>query len=34
MTAKGTFLSEDIDIFVIRRGTFFFHETENLNLGD
>jgi len=34
MTAKGTFLSEDIDIFVINRRTFFFPETENLNFDD
>ena len=33
---KGTFLSEDTDVFVIPpyRQTFFFPETENLNFGD
>jgi hypothetical protein len=33
---KGTFLSEDADVFVItpNRRTFFFPETENLNFGD
>ena len=33
---KGTFLSEDNDVFVITpsRRTFFFPETENLNFGD
>ena len=33
---KGTFLSEDTDVFVIisNRRTFFFPETENLNFGD
>ena len=33
---KGTFLSEDADVFVItpNRRTFFFSELENLNFGD
>ena len=33
---KGTFLSENTDVFVItpNRRTFFFPETENLNFGD
>ena len=33
---KGTFLSDDNDVFVIisNRRTFFFPETENLNFGD
>ena len=33
---KGTFLSEDTDVFVItpNRRAFFFPETENLNFGD
>ena len=33
---KGTFLSDDTDVFVItpNRQTFFFAETENLNFGD
>ena len=33
---KGTFLSEDTDVFVRtpNRRTFFFPETENLNFGD
>ena len=33
---KGTFLPEDIDVFVIspNRGTFYFPELKNLNLGD
>ena len=33
---KGTFLSEDADVFVIisNRRIFFFPETENLNFGD
>ena len=33
---KGTFLSEDTDVFVItpNKRTFFFPETENLNFGD
>ena len=33
---KGTFLSEHTDVFVIspNRRTFFFPETDNLNLGD
>ena len=33
---KGTFLSEDIDVFVIspNRRTFHFLELENLNFGD
>ena len=33
---KGTFLPEDIDVFVIspNRGTFYFPELKNLNFGD
>ena len=33
---KGTFLSEDTDVFVIspNRRTFYFPELENLNFGD
>ena len=33
---KGTFLSEDTDVFDItpNRRTFFFPETENFNFGD
>ena len=35
-SSKGTFLSENTDVFVItsNRRTFFFTETENLNFGD
>ena len=34
--SKGTFLSEDTDVFVIsqNRQTFYFPELEDLNLGD
>ena len=34
--SKGTFLSEDNDVFVKtpNRQTFFFPETENLNFGN
>ena len=33
---KGTFLSEDIDVFVIspNKRTFYFPKLENLNFGD
>ena len=33
---KGTFLSEDTDVFVIspNRQTFHFPEVDNLNFGD
>ena len=33
---KGTFLSEDTDVFVIspNRRTFYIPELENLNFGD
>ena len=35
-SAKGTFLSESFDVFVItsKTRTFFFPETEILNFGD
>ena len=36
LKVKGTFLSEDNNVFVItpNRRTFFFPETENFNFGD